>query len=117
MPNPVVHFEIHAVDGDQLHQFYGDLFGWQIQPMPELHYGLIDTQTDGRGIGGGISSTGTARTIVYVEVDDLQATLDQAEQLGAKTLMPVTEIPNVVTLAIFEDPQGNQVGLIKSKPM
>jgi predicted enzyme related to lactoylglutathione lyase len=29
-------------------------------------------------------------------------------------VMPVTEVPGVVTLAQFQDPAGNMVGIIKS---
>jgi predicted enzyme related to lactoylglutathione lyase len=34
--------------------------------------------------------------------------------LGGKTIVPPTEIPNVVTFALFSDPDGNMVGLVKS---
>ena len=49
----------------------------------------------------------------YAQVDDLQAYLDKAEQLGGMTVMPPTEIPNVVTLAMFSDPEGNIIGMVK----
>jgi predicted enzyme related to lactoylglutathione lyase len=29
--------------------------------------------------------------------------------------MPVTEIPNMVTFALFSDPEGNVVGVVKSE--
>ena len=45
-------------------------------------------------------------------MDDLQAYLDRAESLGGKTLMPPTEIPGIVTLAMFADPEGNVTGMI-----
>ncbi len=48
---------------------------------------------------------------IHVEVEDLQATLDEVESLGGKTVTPITEIPGVVTFAGFQDPQGNVVGL------
>jgi predicted enzyme related to lactoylglutathione lyase len=50
---------------------------------------------------------------IYVQVPDLQAALDQAVALGGKVLMPPTEIPGVVTLAMFADPEGNVIGLTK----
>ena len=52
--------------------------------------------------------------MVYVEVDDLQAYLDKIESLGGKTVVPITEIPNVVMFAHFTDPVGNLMGLVKS---
>lgn len=50
----------------------------------------------------------------YVQVDDLDAYLKKAESLGGRTVVPPTEIPNMVTFAMFADPDGNAVGLIKA---
>ena len=57
---------------------------------------------------------GNAVVHFYVEADDLQAVLDQAESLGAKTILPVTDFGGVVTIAMFSDPDGLLVGLVKS---
>ena len=51
---------------------------------------------------------------VYVAVDDPQKYLDKVEQMGGKTVMPVTEMPDMVTFALFADPQGSLVGLVKA---
>jgi predicted enzyme related to lactoylglutathione lyase len=48
------------------------------------------------------------------EVDDPQTYLDKAEKMGGKTIVPVTEIPNMVTFALFADPEGHMVGVVKS---
>jgi predicted enzyme related to lactoylglutathione lyase len=116
MPNPVVHFEIMSADNETLEKFYAELFGWHVQSMPEMSYGLVDTHA-GTGINGGIGSepSGASRVTFYVAVADLQKTLDTAEKLGGKTAMPVTELP-MVTLAQFIDPQGNLIGLIHDDP-
>jgi predicted enzyme related to lactoylglutathione lyase len=39
--------------------------------------------------------------------------LKKIESLGGKTVVPTTEIPNMVTFALFKDPEGNMVGLVK----
>ena len=66
------------------------------------------------GIGGGISGDGAYSGVtVYVQVDDLQKFLDKAESLGGKTVMPPMEVPGVVTLAMFSDPEGNVIGMIQ----
>ncbi len=120
MPNPVVHFEIVSTDVEKSQSFFKELFGWHIEAMnmeamPEMVYGMVDTHSG--GIGGGIASTPDGQTHVtfYIEVDDPQAYLDKAESLGGKTVLPVTEIPNMVTLAMFSDPAGAVVGLVKSE--
>ena len=113
----VVHFEASASDGDKLRDFYGKVFGWQFNVMPEMNYGTVDN--GGRGINGGVGGAGPdgkGSAIFYVAVADPQKTLDQVEKLGGKTAMPVMEIPNIVTLAQFTDPEGNLIGLVKDDP-
>ena len=114
MPNPVVHFEIIGNDGPGLQTFYGDLFDWKITVEDTFNYGMVETGGEG-GINGGISADphGGNRVSVYVEVDDLQAYLDKAENLGAMTVLPPTDM-GYVKIAIFSDPAGNMTGLIKS---
>jgi predicted enzyme related to lactoylglutathione lyase len=50
---------------------------------------------------------------IYVLVDDLQASLDKAQSLGGKTVVPPTPIPNVGSFALFTDPEGHVIGLFK----
>ena len=113
MPNPVIHWEITGKDAPKLQEFYSGLFGWNVSSDNPINYGLVDTQTD-EGINGGIAQEqGEAtRVTVYVQVDDLQAYLDKAERLGGKTILPPMEIPGIVTLAMFQDPEGNVIGLV-----
>ena len=112
MPNPVVHFEIIGADGSALQSFYRDLFDWTIDANNEWQYGMVETGGEG-GINGGISGDpeGTTRVSVYAAVDDLQAYLDKAERLGARVVMPVTDMGGF-TIALFADPAGNITGLV-----
>jgi len=115
MPNPIVHFEIIGGDGKKLQEFYAGLFDWKVEANNEWNYGMVDTATDGAGIAGGIAGAmdGKSRVTVYAQVPDLQASLDKAVALGGTVLMPPTEIPGVVTMAMLADPEGNTMGLIK----
>lgn len=116
MGKPVVHFEINTKDAEALGKFCSDLFGWHTQSAPELNYVTIDTHSGG-GINGGFSnSEDPVNTRVYVEVEDLDKALEVIESLGGKTLSPPMEIPNIVTFAVFSDPQGNVLGLVKNDP-
>ena len=112
MADPVVHFEIGAADHQQLVRFYGELFGWDLREVSE-GYTLVDTR-GGQGLNGGIgrSNTGEPWATFYVEVDDLQASLDRAGALGGRTVLPVTEMPGMA-FAMFDDPDGLLVGLVR----
>jgi uncharacterized protein len=108
-------------DAKKLQNFYGQLFGWKINADNPMNYGLVEAAgrgTDpGKGsIGGGIGPTqqGIGGMVTfYIQVDDLAACLKKAESMGGKTVVPPTEIPDMVTFAQFQDPEGNIVGLVK----
>jgi uncharacterized protein len=112
MGQPVVHFEIMGGDGEKLKGFYSDLFGWKIDSSNPMNYGMVDTDAEGSINGGVGSGENWSGTRVYVAVPDLQETLDKIEAAGGKTVMEPQELP-MVTLALFEDPEGNVVGLVK----
>ncbi|MEA2716381.1 MAG: uncharacterized protein QOI56_1855 [Actinomycetota bacterium] len=114
MPNPIVHFEIMGKDSGATKKFYADVFEWEIDSDNPMDYGMVATP-EGGGIGGGVGANpeGSTYVTVYAAVPDLQATLDKVEAGGGKTVMPPTEIPGVVTMALFTDPDGNLMGIIK----
>ena len=117
MSNPVLHFEIVCKDAGAGQGFYRDLFDWKIASDNPWNYGLVEKGSED-GIGGGIAGMNPEMSqpgvMIYVEVKDLQATLDKAESLGGKTTMPIMEIPGMVTLAQFSDPDGNVIGIVQS---
>lgn len=114
MTNPVIHFEIGVRDLGRMTAFYGDLFGWRLQPAgPE--YCLVMAGDDEAGIGGGLLQTHgdmPSYVTVYVAVDDLTEMLDRAAELGAKTVVDPTTIPGVGQFAMLSDPDGNLIGLM-----
>ena len=116
MGAPVVHFEINARDLTRAKEFYSNLFDWKIQDAGVMTYGLIDTGVK-TGIKGGIGQVAPGKppfTTFYMEVQDPQAVLDKAVSLGAGVVVPVTVVPDLVTFALFSDPDGCVVGLVKS---
>lgn len=115
MGNPVSHFEIMGKDSARLQKFYRDVFEWILTPpVAEMgNYSLL--QDFEPGIGGGIGEDET-RVSIYIEVDDPQAYLDRAVDAGGTMLMPVTEIMPTTTIAMFRDPAGNTMGIVKAAP-
>jgi len=114
MAAPVVHFEVMAKDGKRANDFYGSLFGWNVN-LVEGGYGMVDTGVK-MGINGGIGQVPESvspHTVFYVQVEDIQSHLDKVISLGGRIVMPIVEVPNMVTYAQFADPDGNVVGLLK----
>ncbi|MDA1188314.1 MAG: VOC family protein [Chloroflexi bacterium] len=114
MANPIVHWEIVGGDVKKLSAFYKNIFGWKIENTP-MNYSIVDTGDPGVGINGGIGAGegGAKHVTFYASVDDLGATLKKIEKAGGKTVVPPTVIPNMVTFALFTDPEGHMVGLVK----
>jgi len=116
---PVVHFEINSASAPELAQFYADAFDWSLQPDgPE--YTQIQTNgvcagTGVPGIDGGIglSEPGDDFVTFYVQVPDVAEALERVIALGAHVDMPATEAGRVV-IAIFRDPAGNRIGLVRA---
>ena len=113
--NPVVHFEVLGRDAGALQKFYSEAFGWSLGPVDgPTEYTMVHLK-EGGGIDGGIGKAleGPGHVTFYVGVDDARATLAQIERLGGKTIQQPTEIPGGVTFALFADPEGHVVGLVK----
>lgn len=112
MANPVVYFEVGAVENQALVEFYEQLFGWGMRSVAP-GYTLIDTGGGG-GISGGVGRSGSGEpwSTFYVEVDDLRATLDRVGSVGGRTVVEPMEIPGMGGFAMFDDPDGVLVGLV-----
>ena len=113
MGRAVVHFEIGCKDSPKTQEFYRKMFDWKIEAMGPA--AMIAGEAG--GITGHITALGHEPqhyTIFYVDVDDVAASLHQAESLGGKTLVPPIDIPTG-TFAWMQDPEGNTVGLWKTK--
>lgn len=116
MSHKIVHWELIGPDGGALADFYRQLFGWSGEAPPGFDdYYMISAEQ--AGVGGAVgqgSSEMPAYLTLYVEVDGIDAYLDKIAGLGGRTVMPRTEIPDMVTYAMFADPAGNVVGLVEA---
>ena len=114
MGAPVEWFDIMGKDGEQLKKFYSSLFGWKINSDNPMNYGVTDTDS-GRGIGGGIATDeqGQPSVTIYITVKDINAKLKEIKTSGGSVLIERTVIPEMVTFAIFSDPDGNKIGLVE----
>jgi predicted enzyme related to lactoylglutathione lyase len=108
----VVHWEVQARDPGAQREFFGLLFGWNIDANNPQNYGMVTAGGSG-SIGGGIGiTTDEPRATFYVQVPSIVDTLDKAAAMGAQMVMPRTDI-GMVVMAQFRDPEGNLIGLIE----
>jgi uncharacterized protein len=117
----VVHFEIPFDDGDRARGFYKELFGWQVMEMPEMGYTIVSTGPSGDEgptepgyINGGMlarAQAATSGSVVVIDVDSIDRTLERIGGLGGATVVGRTPVGDMGFAAYFTDPEGNVVGL------
>ena len=125
----VVHFEIPADDLDRAKNFYGSVFGWELQTMPmnEGEYTSVRTTdvdeqtqlpTEPGAINGGMFLRDERLTspVITIDVDGIDDALKQIEAEGGTTVAPRTAIPGMGAFAYFKDPEGNVLGLWETTP-
>jgi predicted enzyme related to lactoylglutathione lyase len=111
MPHPIVHFEIRTQDPDATRSFFADLFGWAYPEGAFPGYTYVDSGVPDALPGGiGPLQGGSEAVLFFVGVDDVEATLKRAEELGGRTVQPATSVPGV-TFGVMSDTQGHLVGL------
>jgi predicted enzyme related to lactoylglutathione lyase len=125
----VVHFEIPADNVDRAKNFYGSIFGWELQTMPmgEGEYTSVKTtdvneQTQMPLEPGAINGGMMQRTeqvsgpVITIDVDGIDDALKKIESEGGSIVTPRTPIPGMGAFAYFKDPEGNVLGLWETTP-
>ena len=108
--------ETHSRDFETAKAFYGAVFGWTPQPFGDTYtvFNLGD-----KGIGGGMQMMdGTPDEVpsywlTWFAVANHDDTVVKAKELGAQVLMEGMEMPEVGKMAILQDPQGAQFGVLE----
>jgi len=101
-------FQMISKKPEETAAFYSTLFGWTIDANNPMGYRRIDTGT-AEGIQGGIwPAPPQAPDFVqfFVAVSDVKASVQKAEELGAKLLIPPTVLPEGDEMAVMHDPGG-----------
>ncbi len=111
--HPIVHIELASQNLEESAKFYADVFDWKTERVQWTEYATFEAPP---GPGGGFAPVDgqmykPGTVLVYIDTDDIDATLKQIEAHGGKTIAPKSEIPNMGWFGIFADPTGNLVGL------
>jgi predicted enzyme related to lactoylglutathione lyase len=123
MSGKVVHFEIPYDDGARAQKFYGDVFGWQLIPVPDMSYTMVmtgpsDPETgpsepgfiNGGMFGRSDEFPGKGPNIV-IDVPSVDEALVSVEAAGGKVVTPKMAVGDMGFAGYFTDPEGNLMGL------
>lgn len=118
VPNSFCWNELATKDTTRAGDFYTRLFGWgkNVQQMGPMTYtSFMNGERPAGGMYEPLPEMGDVppNWLVYFAVDDTDAKVRKAEELGGKTCAPPMDIPGTGRFAIIQDPQGAAFGIIK----
>lgn len=127
--NPVVHFEMPAINNKRVKSFYETAFGWKMQQLgPEMgNYLLAATSpVDKKGmhkakgaINGGFFKKGPGGKVPHLvlSVSDLKKHIEIVRKFGGKVLGKPMAIEGIGLFVMFKDTEGNRVVMLQPYKM
>lgn len=104
-----VWFDLHTTEPALAPGFYTSVTGWGTMPWQDAN-GYTMWTSDGAPLGGvgKLDQNGGQgpHWLGYISTPNVDETVKQAVDLGARTLKPPTDIPSVGRFAILADPHG-----------
>ena len=123
MSNYLARFAINADDVPRARDFYRNVFGWTFEPWGPPGFYLIDTGKEAVRAHGLLQErrelVPNGRMIGFecsFVVESLDETVRAIEANGGKMVTEKFRIPNVCTVAYFEDTEGNVAAVSELEP-
>lgn len=110
VPGALTWNELATPDLEASERFYGELFGWSTEPLPDspIPYRVIknaDGHTNG-GISAMVPEGTPPHWLVYFGAEDVDRAIAKVGELGGATMMEPTDIGRAGRIAVARDPQG-----------
>lgn len=123
--NSVVHFEVPFDDKERAETFYKDVFGWQMQDMPEMDYTIARTgETDDNHMlkkpgminGGMTRRVADEGPVLVMQVESVDDHVKKVEDAGGSVVGPrKIEVGDMGYYARVKDSEGNIIGMWEDK--
>lgn len=115
--------ELMTTDFDQSFEFYSKVLGWTLREVPGRNgsrYALVMNENSSEPFAGILTMPEPLKQRgapsfwqAYVTVDDVDTTLEKAQQNGAQVVLEPMDIERIGRIASFRDPQGGVMSVIK----
>jgi hypothetical protein len=111
--------DLSTPDAKRASDFYSKLLGWQISADRKDPSGYLHIK-NGEDFIGGIPPSAhrqpgvQAHWMIYIQVDDVDATASKAKEMGAKLHLPPMTIEGFGRMSVIADPQGAVFAIFKS---
>ena len=93
--------------------FYIKVFRWT--PGPDGQLSIPAVSLTHQGPPASALTAAVDASVIYLGVDDIDATLASIKANGGKIIAPRRVAPGLMILALFADPGGNRMGLVEMK--
>lgn len=106
------HIGIPTTNFKKAKNFFGKIFGWTFQDIPEIEYVLFRAGTQPNGgfyLVKKMPQKGQVN--VYIEVNDIDATLKEIRKARGKVLVKKTPVADTGWFATFSTPDGCYLSL------
>lgn len=109
--------ELASTNAEAAKNFYCDMFGWNYQdfPMPQGVYTIFTRDGEEAAALYYAADRPCSSWGVYFNAPELEASTAKAQELGAKVIMPVTDLGFPGEMSVIQDPQGVFLSLWKAK--
>jgi predicted enzyme related to lactoylglutathione lyase len=109
--------ELYTHDLDAAERFYGSLFAYDFEPLPDVEYRMLkvggDVVAGVLKIGPPVPEGTPPMWLNYFHLDDVDAGFQRVKELGGELLTEPRDSP-YGRLAVVRDPQGGVFSLIRS---
>ncbi len=114
--------ELTTHNAPKAKEFYSKLFGWKFMDSPTEYEGYNCFKLGEDDEMGGIMQIPSegehaqmpTRWLSYIYVDDIEAKIKEAEELGAKVKVPVTNVSDFGRFSVLLDPTGAEIAFWQS---
>lgn len=113
MIHKICHIELVSHDLEGTKNFYSKVFDWQVSDMMPNYGGWMPAEGE---LGGGFrveeKGEDMQKTLIYIQVENIDDTLKTISDNGGQQVMPKTKISDEHgSFALFLDPSGACVGI------
>lgn len=116
--NAVTWFDLPVTDMNRAKAFYESVLQIKLSGFDagEVKVASFPTKNDANGAAGNLIQNPNSKpsgqgTVVYFEVKDIDAAIMRVQSAGGTILMPKTQMGQIGSICLFQDTEGNTVGL------
>lgn len=112
----IVHVEFPTKDLAKAKKFYGEVFGWKFQDVPETNYTLFEAPSGPNGGFRAPFQPGEDRPLNFILVSSVDDATRKIKKAGGTILRAREEVPGQGWWALFRDPDGAVSAVWENQP-